>query len=103
MLKRLLSLEPAIVRAVLGALVIVVGAIGFDVTGVAERIDVAWTALFAAAPLVVGWWTRQAVTPNAKVVEHIETTPAGHPDLVVAGEANEFVETGVAIRIQDAH
>ena len=43
------------------------------------------------------------MTPNAKVVEHVETAPAGHPEIVVAGEANEFVETGVAIRIRDAH
>lgn len=65
--KRLLKFEPVQVRAVLTALVVVLGAVGLEFAPVADRIDTAWVALFAVVPLIQGWLTRPAVTPNAKV------------------------------------
>ena len=103
MLNRLLSLEPALVRSVAAFIVLVASNIGLNITDEANQAVTVVLAGLALVPLLQGWWTRQAVTPNAKVVEHIETAPAGLPDIVVAGEANELVETGVAIRVRDAH
>lgn len=65
--KRLLALEPTMVRAVLAALVVVLGTVGLEFTPVADKIDTAWTALFAVFPIIQGLVTRPAVTPNAKV------------------------------------
>lgn len=95
---RLRTFEPALLRAILTALAVVLGTVGLDASGVFERVDVAWTALFAVFPLVQGWWTRRAVTPNAVVVERVEAKSEGEPDVVVAGEANERIGTGDFVR-----
>jgi len=65
--KRLLAFEPTMVRAVLIALVTAAGAFGLELSPYADRIDVAWTALFAVLPIIQGLLTRPAVTPNSKV------------------------------------
>ena len=64
---RLLAFEPTMVRAVLVALAVAVGAFGLDISDATDRVDVAWTALFAVVPILQGLLTRPAVTPNAKV------------------------------------
>lgn len=90
--QRVRTFEPALLRAALAAIVVVLAAVGLDVSDVTGRIDVAWTAIFAVLPLLQGWWTRQATTPTAVVVE--QATPSGE---VVAGPANELV-TGIVVR-----
>jgi hypothetical protein len=65
--KRVMAFEPAMVRAVLLALVVVLGTVGVDFAPIADKIDTAWVALFAVLPILQGLLTRQAVTPNAKV------------------------------------
>lgn len=65
---RLLAFEPVQVRAVLMAVVVAGGAFGLsELAPWADKVDTAWTALFAVLPLIQGWITRPAVTPNAKV------------------------------------
>lgn len=63
---RLRTFEPTMLRAVLTALVVAAGAFGLELTPVADRVDVAYTALFAIVPIIQGLVTRPAVTPNAK-------------------------------------
>lgn len=64
---RLLAFEPTMVRAVLAAVGVVLGTVGLEFTPVADKIDTAWTAVFAVIPIIQGLVTRPAVTPNAKV------------------------------------
>lgn len=90
--QRVRTFDPALLRAVLVAAVVVGGAVGVDISGITGRIDTAWTAIFAVIPLIQGWWTRSVVTPSAVVVE--QATPSGE---VIAGPANEMV-TGVVVR-----
>jgi hypothetical protein len=66
---RLLTFEPTMVRAVLVALAVAVGAFGLDISDVTGRVDVAWTALFGIVPILQGLLTRPAVTPNASAVD----------------------------------
>src|SRR5690606_41905430 len=65
--KRVSAFEPAMVRAVLSALVVVLGTVGLEFAPIADKIDTAWVALFAILPILQGLLTRLAVTPNAKV------------------------------------
>lgn len=64
--RKLAGFEPAMLRAVLTALVVAAGAFGLELSGYADRVDVAYTALFAIIPIVQGLLTRPAVTPNVK-------------------------------------
>lgn len=70
---RLSTFEPTMVRAVLTALVVAAGAFGLDLADVTNRVDVAWTALFAIIPILQGLITRPAVTPNVRADENINT------------------------------
>jgi hypothetical protein len=90
--KRLAAFEPVQLRAVLTALVVVLGTVGLEFAPIADKIDTAWVALFAIIPIIQGLVTRPAVTPNAVVVEAVEDA-----DVVVAGEANE-APTGDFVR-----
>jgi hypothetical protein len=95
-LDRIRTFEPARLRAILAALVIVIGVLGFDATDIAEKIDVAWTALFGIIPLVLGEAIRRAVVPKETVVE--QAMPNGE---VIAGPANELEMTGTVVRQLD--
>lgn len=75
--KRLSTFEPTMVRAVLTALVVAAGAFGLDLANVTDRVDVAWTALFAIIPILQGLLTRPAVTPNAKVASTLHAGAEG--------------------------
>jgi hypothetical protein len=70
--ERVKTFDPALLRAILLALAIVLGTVGVEFTPIADRIEVAWTAVFAVIPLIQGWWTRAAVTPAARVVETVD-------------------------------
>lgn len=89
--ERVKTFEPALLRAVLLAIVTVAGAWGLDLSGVADRIDVSWTALFAVLPLLAAWWVRSKVTPNAKVAEMVR-----EDGIRIAGEASPL-PTGLVI------
>lgn len=82
-LARLLTLEPAVVRAVIGGVVLVLAVWGVDAADLGERVETTVLTALGLVPVLVGWWTRSAVTPNAKVVEEVQ--PDG---TVVAGEAS---------------
>lgn len=64
---RLRTAEPALVRAVVFAVVGVLLIWGIDLTEWGEKISASWALLFALIPLVQGWWTRSVVTPTAKI------------------------------------
>lgn len=81
--QRVKAFEPALLRAFLAAIATVLLTVGVDISGVADKLDVAWSAIYAVLPLLVAWWTRGVVTPQARVVE--EVRPNGD---VVAGPAS---------------
>lgn len=90
--QRVKTFEPALLRAILAAVATVALTVGVDISGVADKLDVAWSAIYAILPIVVAWWTRGAVTPNATIVE--EVRPNGD---VVAGPASP-APTGMVVR-----
>lgn len=69
--KRLTTFEPVQVRAVLTALATAALAFGLDISNVTDRVDTAWLALFAVVPIIQGWVTRPAVTPNVRADESV--------------------------------
>lgn len=77
-LRRLMAFEPVQMRALLVALVVAAGAFGLELSPYADRIDVAWTALFAVIPILQGLFTRPAVTPNAKVESRVGVPSKRH-------------------------
>jgi hypothetical protein len=89
--ERVKAFEPALLRAILAAAATVAATVGLDLSGVAAQVDTAWVAVYAVLPLVVAWWTRSSVTPNAKVVEIIR-----EDGIRVAGEASPM-PTGMVI------
>jgi hypothetical protein len=91
--ERVKTFEPALLRAVLAALITVAATVGFDLSGIADKLDVAWTALYGIIPLLAGWWIRRAVVPKETVVE--QAMPNGE---VIAGPANEREMTGTVVR-----
>lgn len=81
--KRLLTVEPALVRGVIGALVSIGLIWGVDFTGLGEQVAETADILGGLVVLLTAWWTRSSVTPSALVVEQVE--PNGR---VIAGEAS---------------
>ena len=69
---RVKTFEPALLRAIITALVGVAALIGLDLTDTGDKIIEGWTYLFALIPLIQGWWTRTSVTPAAAVVAKVE-------------------------------
>lgn len=70
---RLRTAEPALVRAVVAALVGALLIWGVDLTQWGDRVNATWALLFPLIALVQGWWTRTVVTPTAR------TTAAAAP------------------------
>lgn len=62
--ERLRLFEPAMVRAVVVAVVGVLALWGVDAADVGERVSGSWELLFAVLPIVQGWWTRTVVSPS---------------------------------------
>lgn len=91
--RRLLALEPAVVRGVIAALVLVLGLWGVDVADLGGRVETTILTLLTLVPLLSAWWTRAAVTPNARVVESVRD------GVVEAGPANDLVVTGDVVRV----
>lgn len=91
---RFTTLEPATLHAIIAALIIVLGTVGLDFTTVGDKIETAWGAIFAIIPLLQGLWTRSKVTPTAAVVEAAKVDGT-----VVAGPANDVVDTGNVVRL----
>lgn len=74
--ERVRTFEPALLRAILAALAVVLGTVGLDLTDAFGKVEVAWAALFALIPLVQGWWTRTVVSPASRVVETVNVDGA---------------------------
>lgn len=81
--QRVKTFEPALLRAILAALGTVLLTVGVDISGVADKLDVAWSAIYAVLPVLVAWWTRGVVTPNARVFTQV--TAEG---MILAGQAS---------------
>ena len=97
--KRLTSLEPALVRSVVIAVVGVLALAGLDATAVGDKLIDGWTYIFAVLPLIQGWWTRQAVVPTAKTVavlrpdgqvEAADAAPEPNGEIVTVQEVPEY-------------
>jgi hypothetical protein len=80
--KRLLTLEPALVRGVVTAIVSVALIWGLDLTDLGDKVNETANIIGALLPLLQAWWTRSAVTPTAQVVRKEEADGA-----IVAGPA----------------
>ncbi len=94
MLKRLLTLEPALVRSVASVVVLIGANVGLNLSAHVDSAVTVVLAVLALLPLLQAWWTREAVTPNAVVVERVDENA-----YVVAGPANELVPTDARIRL----
>lgn len=92
-MKRLLTLEPALVKAMVGFVVLVGSVIGINLAPIGQGTETIVLAFLGLVPLVVGWWTRGSVTPNALIVERQEGGK------VVAGPANELIPDGERVRL----
>lgn len=93
--QRIKTFEPALLRAVVLAVVGVLALWGLDLTEWGDRVVNSWTLLFPVLFLVQGWWTRSSVTPAAAVVE--EVRPNGE---IVAGPASPL-PTGSVVQKAD--
>jgi ABC-type molybdate transport system permease subunit len=89
-----LRTEPALVRSVVVAVVVLAGALG--VSAVADvdddTIDAIVTLIAVVGPVVAGLWTRFGVTPNGVVVAQVDSSSG----TVVAGDA-AAIATGSVI------
>lgn len=90
---RLLSLEPALVRSIASVVIIIGTNVGLNISNAVDGTVTVVLAILAVLPLIQGWWTRQAVTPNAAVVERV--TPE---DEILAGSAHDEIAEGTYIR-----
>ncbi len=81
--RRFLTLEPALIRAVVTALVLSAAIWGLDLADLGDRVTKTVELLYPAIVLVGGWWTRSAVTPSVKVVQTVEANGD-----IVAGPAS---------------
>lgn len=81
---RLIHLDPALVRGLIMAVVLVLGSAGILVSeSLTDGLIGVWVAV---AAVVQALWTKSAVTPNAKVVVSAPD-PVNAPDVVAPGEA----------------
>jgi hypothetical protein len=94
-----LETNPAIVRGVTVALALLAaGGISWAADVPRETIELVAYVVGVLAPVVVGLWTRFAVTPNAKVVTRYSVTDG----TVVAGDAAAF-PTGEEVDTRATH
>lgn len=93
--QRIKTFEPALLRAVVLAVVGVLALWGLDLTEWGDRIVNSWTLLFPVLFLVQGWWTRGVVTPQNAVVETVDEHGTH-----LAGPASPLPTGSV---VQDAH
>lgn len=96
--ERLRTLEPAVVRGVVVALVFVVGLVGFNIADVGDKVVAGYTALFALVPLIQAWWTRGVVVPASQVV-----AVATSDGQAVAGPASPIQNGEIVVVDQAKH
>lgn len=81
---RLTKLDPALFRGLIIAVIAILASIG---VAISPQLPDTLVALFAVvAAIVQALWTRQGVTPNAKVAVAVPD-PINNPHIVAAGEA----------------
>jgi hypothetical protein len=90
--KRLLTMEPAVYRGVIGALVSVGLIWGADFADLGERIAQTLDAVGAIVALITPFWIRQATTPAATVVARVDANGD-----ITAGDASPF-PTGLVVQ-----
>lgn len=83
--RRFLTLEPALVRGIVTAIVSVALIWGLDLTDLGDKVNETANIIGVLLPLLQAWWTRSAVTPSAQVVAKQE--PNGE---LVAGVGSLF-------------
>lgn len=93
--ERLAALNPAVVRAVVVAIVGVVALVAGKAID-DGTVDVIVNVLMVILPIVAGFFIKRAVTPNAKVVV-LKPDPVNAPDVVAPGEATTGPEQGTAV------
>lgn len=88
-LKKLVTMEPALVRGIVGALVAIGLVWGVDFTGLGEQISQTADIIGGLVALLTPWAIRAAVTPAALVVEEVKpdgTTVAGPASPLPTGQ-----------------
>jgi hypothetical protein len=94
-LERLTSLNPAVVRGVVVAVVALIVLI----TGKAiddSTVDVIANVILLLLPIVAGLFIRPAVTANAKVIA-LKPDPVGAPNVIAPGEATVTPEQAAQV------
>lgn len=89
--KRLLKLEPAIVKGLIGLLVSLGLIWGVDLTSVGDQLSQTADVVGSIIALLTPLWIRTSVTPDAKVVASVDTHGT-----VVAGAASPL-PTGTVV------
>ncbi len=95
--RRLIALEPAVVKGLIGLLVALALIWGVDLTPLGDRLSQSADVLGSIIALLTPLWIRGSVTPDALVVERA----ARDHDLgavVLAGPANDRLDDGVLVR-----
>ncbi len=93
-MKRLLSLRPAMVGAILPVLILIGANIGLNIEDQINQWGTTILAILAVVPLIQAWWTQGEVTPNDKVVERLDADYG----LVTAGPGNDRLQDGEFVR-----
>lgn len=64
--KRLMLLEPAVVKPLIVAVVGVGAALGFDWAAGGDQVDAVWVAVFGVLTVLAGLWTRVSTVAYAR-------------------------------------
>lgn len=93
-MKRLLSLQPALVSMVLPILIMIAANVGLNLEDQINEWGTTILAILTVLPAIQAWWTRKEVTPNDKVVERLDS----EYNVVTAGAGNDRLEDGELVR-----
>jgi len=95
--RRLLALEPAVIKGVIGALVALGLIWGADFTALGDQLTRTADVLGSIVAILTPLWIRQSVTPTSRVVS------VANPDgAVVAGPASPLLD-GTPVQVQTTY
>lgn len=86
-LKKIAALDPAVVRAAITAVVGLAASLGYSLAAGGDKAFEVYVAIAGILAIVQGFWTRSAVTPNAKVAAAL--APDGR---LIAGPATDVAD-----------
>lgn len=101
-LERFASLQPAVFRGVIVAVVALLASVGILVSP--ELADALVGLVGSLSALTAAFWIRPAVTPNSKVLAY--TPDPEHPRVIASGEGTTTAPDGVildAVRYDPKH